>query len=50
VESIDLFNLKAVNQLESTFLTMCNYELYVSEHLYQQYYSTIIQKTSTQTK
>lgn len=35
-----------MNQLESTFIALCGYELYVSEELYNKYYDVIIKKTT----
>lgn len=45
-EALDIYSHKAVNQLESTFLALTNYELYVSEDLYDNYYEKIIKRTS----
>ena len=42
---LDIYPLKAVNQLESTFLALTNYELYVSEGHYDNYYEKIIKRT-----
>ena len=47
VDALNLYPLQAINQLESTFLALCEYELYVSDDLYNQYYEKIIQKTKT---
>jgi hypothetical protein len=32
--------------LESTFIALCDYELYVSEELYNKYYDVIVKKTT----
>lgn len=44
-DALDIYPHKAVNQLESTFLALTNYELYVSEALYDNYYEKIIKRT-----
>lgn len=44
VDGLKLYPLMQVNQLESTFLALSGYELYVSEDLYHQYYEKIIEK------
>eukprot|EP00347_Sterkiella_histriomuscorum_P019477 403341485 len=49
-DSIDLYPLKSTNQLEGTFMTLCNYELYVSEELYDNYYEKIIKRSQKQNK
>lgn len=40
-----LYPLKSINQLESTFLGLCEYDLFVSKELYDRYYEAIITKT-----
>ena len=42
VELLKLFPVQATNRMESTFLALCDYELYVSEKLYERYYKKII--------
>ena len=42
VDCTRVFQLRATNILESTFLALCRYELYVPEHLYEKYYSKIL--------
>lgn len=42
VSSLKLFPIDSTNRLESTFLALCSYELYVSEKLYERYYRKII--------
>ena len=42
VEVLKLYPVAATNRMESTFLALCNYELYVSESLYEKYYKKII--------
>ena len=44
MEAINLYDIRATNQLESTFLALCDYELFVSEGLYDEYYKFIIKK------
>lgn len=39
VEVLKIYDLKSTNKLESTFLVLCNYELYVSEIVYQYYFN-----------
>lgn len=43
-DALRLYSVKATNTLEATFLALTNYELYVSEHLYERYYTKIIGK------
>ena len=42
VEALHLYPCQATNRLESTFLALCNYELFVPESLYDKYYKVII--------
>lgn len=42
VDYLKLYPVQATNRMESTFLALCNYELYVSEKLYERYYKKII--------
>ena len=42
VETLKLYPVQATNRMESTFLALCNYELFVSETLYERYYTKII--------
>mmetsp|Transcript_45174 Transcript_45174/g.32990 ORF Transcript_45174/g.32990 Transcript_45174/m.32990 type:complete len:425 (-) Transcript_45174:221-1495(-) len=37
VEALDLYPLKAINQLENEFLSLCDYNLFVSAEMYTQY-------------
>ena len=37
-----MYPVKATNRMESAFLALCGYELYVSENLYERYYKKII--------
>lgn len=41
VDACRLYGLKETNQLESTFLALCNYELFVPESLYDKYYKIV---------
>lgn len=36
------YSVQATNRMESAFLALCEYELYVSEKLYERYYVKII--------
>ena len=49
-ETLNIYSLKSVNQLESTFLALCQYELFVNEDLYQQYFRKIVEKTEPSEK
>jgi hypothetical protein len=40
---MNMYSLQATKQLESTFLTLCNYALFVSESLYDRYYKIIVE-------
>ena len=42
VEALKLYPVPATNRMESTFLALCNYELFVSETLYERYYTKLI--------
>ncbi|CDW88278.1 cyclin-y-like protein 1-like [Stylonychia lemnae] len=46
VEPLAIYPLKSINQLENTFLGLCQYELFVSLELYDKYYDAIIMKTA----
>lgn len=37
VERLDLYPLKSINRMESEFLSLCNYNIYVSAELYAEY-------------
>ena len=43
METVCLYSIQATKQMESTFLALCNYELFVSESLYDRYYKIIIE-------
>lgn len=43
VETVCMYSIQATKQMESTFLALCNYELFVSESLYDRYYKIIIE-------
>lgn len=43
VERLDLYPLKSINRMESEFLSLCNYNIYVSAELYADYQNTIKQ-------
>lgn len=42
MEVLKIYPVQATNRLESAFLALCSYELYVSERLYDNYYRKII--------
>ena len=37
VENLKMYSLKSINRLESEFLSLCNYNIYVSAEAYEQY-------------
>ena len=37
VEYLEIYNLKSINRLESEFLSLCDYNIYVSAEKYEQY-------------
>ena len=37
VEQLEIYGLKEVNRMESEFLSLCNYNIYVSADAYEQY-------------
>lgn len=41
VEALQLYSLKSINRLESEFLSLCNYNLFVSAELYTKYYVAV---------
>ena len=41
VESIGLYSLKSINRMESEFLSLCGFHLFVSAELYNQYYIAV---------
>lgn len=41
VDRLDLYPLKAINRMESEFLSLCNYNIYVSAELYVDYYTRV---------
>ena len=42
VDCLKLYPVQATNRMESTFVALCSYELFVSEKLYERYYRKII--------
>ncbi len=42
VEVLKIYPVLATNRMESTFLALTGYELFVSEKLYERYYKKII--------
>ena len=43
VERLNLYPLKSINRMESEFISLCDYNIYVSAELYQAYQSQIRQ-------
>lgn len=43
VEQLELYGLKQINRMESEFLSLCNYNIYVSAENYLEYQQTIRQ-------
>lgn len=41
VEALQLYSLKSINRLESEFLSLCHYNLFVSAELYTKYYVAV---------
>ena len=41
VDAINLYPLKSINRLESEFLSLCDFNLFVSAELYLQYYLAV---------
>lgn len=41
VETLGLYNLKSINRLESEFVSLCEYNLFVSADMYTQYYIAV---------
>ncbi|CDW84264.1 cyclin-y-like protein [Stylonychia lemnae] len=41
VEAIGLYHLKSINRMESQFVSLCDYNLFVSAELYTQYYMAV---------
>lgn len=41
VEALGLYPLKSVNRMESEFVALCDYNIYVSAQMYENYYNTI---------
>ena len=41
VDALALYPLKAINRMESEFVSLCNYNLFVSADLYTQYYMAV---------
>eukprot|EP00356_Strombidium_inclinatum_P014599 CAMPEP_0170493994 /NCGR_PEP_ID=MMETSP0208-20121228/14386_1 /TAXON_ID=197538 /ORGANISM="Strombidium inclinatum, Strain S3" /LENGTH=89 /DNA_ID=CAMNT_0010769981 /DNA_START=1073 /DNA_END=1342 /DNA_ORIENTATION=- len=40
-DALNWFPLKSINRMESEFLSLCNYDISVSKHLYEQYYDSV---------
>lgn len=41
VDRLDLYPLKSINRMESEFLSLCNYNIYVPAELYSEYQAVI---------
>lgn len=41
MDALALYPLKAINRMESEFVSLCNYNLFVSADLYTQYYMAV---------
>ena len=41
VDALNLFPLKSINRIESEFLSLCDYNLFVSADLYMKYYIAV---------
>jgi len=41
VVGLNLYPLKSVNRMESEFISLCNYNIYVSAEMYSQYYNSV---------
>ena len=42
MDALGIYDVRATNQLESTFMALVDYELFVSEKIYDEYYRQII--------
>ena len=40
-DALNFYPLKSINRMESEFLSLCNYDVCVSKHLYEQYYDSV---------
>ena len=43
VDALAIYNLKSINRMESEFVSLCEYNLFVSADLYAQYYLAVRQ-------
>ena len=41
VDALKLYPLRSVNRMESKFISLCHYKMYVSREMYQKYYDAI---------
>ena len=41
VDALKLYPLRSVNRMESKFISLCHYKMYVSHEMYQKYYDAI---------
>jgi hypothetical protein len=42
-DNLNFYPLKSINRMESEFLSLCNYDIYVSAQLYATYYSNVLE-------
>ena len=40
-DTLNFYPLKSINRMESEFLSLCNYDIYVSAQLYTRYYNAV---------
>lgn len=40
-QALNIYPLKSINRMESEFIGLCNYDIYVSAELYSQYYMNV---------
>ena len=40
-DALNIYPLKSVNRMECEFISLCNYHIYVSAKLYEQYYNAV---------
>jgi hypothetical protein len=49
VDALRIYNLKSINRMESEFVSLCEYNLFVSADLYTQYYMAVRDHTKPAT-
>ena len=40
-DALNIYPLRSVNRMECEFISLCNYDIYVSAKLYKQYYNAV---------